>query len=337
MTNKSYPVLGSLHFSALVFAAACGLTACAADEGDPNAQVPFNPGFTQDGSAVVGAPDAGMIGMQPPLGINPTPDASTVVPMFDAGVTPPVVTGTGVVVPMGDAAVVVPMGDAAAPDAAVAMRPDQGMGDGKDVITIGDSWMNLDNSVGIQQSLEKISKRDYRNLGSPGTKLLDDVIPNQYSMAKMQGPVKTVIMTGGGNDVLQDPALGPIAAVLLSTPGCLDTVFNAACKTRIDEVTARLEKLWAEMAKDGVQDVVIIAYTNKALGGEYKMSQAYSTQKITPVCNNVPAPLRCSSVETDIVVPDAALRLDSIHPDDATYDKIGAAVWAHMQKLGMRR
>src|SRR6185295_4688792 len=113
--------------------------------------------------------------------------------------------------------------------------------------------------------------------------------------------------------------------------------FNDACKKRNDEVAAKLKSMWAEMAQDGVLDVVIVAYTNKALGGQYKMTQAYSTQILAPICNGVPAPLRCSSLDTDMAVPDLTLRDDGIHPDDASYDKIGAAVWAHMQKLGMRR
>jgi hypothetical protein len=326
MTNKSYSLLGSLPFSALVFAAACGLSACAADEGDNNAQPP--PGFTQDGAAVVGTGDAGIT--QPP--VITTPDASTVIPRLDAGVTPPVVTGdTGVVVPMGDSGVVVPTADAAAPDAAVAMRPDQGMGDGKDVITIGDSWMNLDNSIGIQQSLEKISKRDYRNFGVPGTKLLDEVIPGQYTTAKMQGPVKTVIMTGGGNDVLQE--------ILFD---CLDSSFDSAptCKNQIDRVAARLTTLWAEMAKDGVQDVLIVGYSNKtaplALGSTAK-SIAYTNMKIPPICDAVPAPLRCTAMDTDMLVPSLTIGFDGIHPTAAGYDALGTVVWDLMQKKGMRR
>jgi hypothetical protein len=209
-----------------------------------------------------------------------------------------------------------------------ATRPDQGMGDGKDVITIGDSWMNLDGTVGIQQSLEKASRRDYRNYGVPGTLLLDESIPSQYVAAKGEGPIKTVIMTAGGNDVLQDP--------LLLAFECPDGTFSDACKKRIDDVGARLGSFWAEMSRDGVMDVVIISYTSKALFGGYTQTQAYSREKITPICDKVPAPLRCSSVETDEAVPDVMLR-EGIHPDDASYDKIGAAVWAHMQKLGMRR
>ena len=330
MTNKSYPLLGSLRFSVLLFVAAAGLSACAADD-EGNNQAPFNPGFTQDGSMVVtGTPDAGT-GTPPPV-VSTTPDSGTVTPTFDAGVSPPVVTtDTGVVAPMGDAGVVMPMGDAAAPDAATMMRPDQGMGDGKDVVTIGDSWMNLDNSIGIQQSLEKISKRDYRNFGVPGKKLLDEVIPQQYTAAKMQGPVKTVIMTGGGNDVLQE--------ILFD---CLDSAFDSAptCKNQIDRVAARLEKLWAEMAKDGVQDVLIVGYSNKTapLGlGSTAKSIAYSNMKIQPVCDAVPAPLRCTAMDTDMLVPTLTIGLDGIHPTAAGYDALGTVVWDLMQKKGMRR
>jgi lysophospholipase L1-like esterase len=331
MTNKSYPLLGSLPFSALVFAAACGLSACAADEGDNNPQLP--PGFTQDGAAVVmGNGDAGTV--QPP--VITTPDASTVIPRLDAGVTPPVVTGdTGVVVPMGDSGVVVPTGDAAAPDAAVTMRPDQGMGDGKDVITIGDSWMNLDNSIGIQQSLEKISKRDYRNFGVPGTRLLDEVIPNQYEMALREGAIKTVIMTGGGNDIIQDKLIFQI----LSGASCADENFTAECTMQLDAIAARLAKLWAKMAQDGVQDVIIVGYTKtaKPLGYNVSKSAEYSNMKIPPICAAVPLPLRCHVFDADVEVPSIALQADGIHPNAASYDALGAAVWKLMQAKGMRR
>lgn len=207
---------------------------------------------------------------------------------------------------------------------------DEGEGDGKDVVTIGDSWMNLNNMVGIQQSLEKASSRDYRNYGVPGTKLLDEVIPNQYEMAKKDGAIKTVIMTAGGNDVLQD-------LVLLGFE-CPDASFDTstACKKRIDDVAARLEKLWAEMATDGVHDVVIVGYTNTALGGGYKKVTAYSNEKIQPICDAVPTPLRCSTLDADMVAPGIMLR-DGIHPVDADYDRIGQALWELMEEKGMRR
>jgi lysophospholipase L1-like esterase len=207
-------------------------------------------------------------------------------------------------------------------------RPDQGMGDGKDVITIGDSWMNL-GSVGIELSLDKVSMRPYRNFGVGGTKLLDGAIPGQYEMAKKQAPVKTVIMTGGGNDILQE--------ILVD---CLDTNFGDTCKKQIDAVAAGLTKLWAEMSTDGVTDVVIVGYSKKTMPlglGSTAKSIDYSAMKITPLCAMVAAPLRCTSFDSDKEVPNLMTRSDGIHPDDASYDAIAAAVWKLMQAKGMRR
>jgi hypothetical protein len=332
MNSHSSLPRASRAFSVLLFSAACGLTACAPEEDDPN-NTYLPPGsFTQDGSTVI-VGDAGPA-QQPPIGTVDAGQGSFPIPTVDAGRTPVVIGDSGMITTMVPDAGSMSDGGVVAPDSgATTMRPDQGMGDGKDVVTLGDSWMNLDNSIGIQQSLEKASKRDYRNFGVPATKLLDGVIPNQYVMAKAQGPIKTVIMTGGGNDVLQDP--------LLLIGECPDAAFDAstACKQRVDECIARLSKLWADMAKDGVTDVIIIGYTEKALAlvGPFTKVNAYTDQKSQPACNMVPAPLRCTAFDTDILVPDLTLGLDSIHPDGAGYDKIGAAVWKVMQEKGMRR
>lgn len=319
----------------LLFTVACGLAACASDEDDPN----FNPGpgaptVTQDGSTIV-IGDAGPV-QQPPIGTVEAGQGPLPIPTVDAGGTPVVAGDSGTVATAvsdagstttADGGVVTPDGGA------TTTRPDQGMGDGKDVVTLGDSWMNLDNSMGIQQSLEKVARRDYRNYGVPGTKLLDEVIPNQYVTAKAQGPIKTVVMTGGGNDVLQDP--------LLLIGECPDATFDtsSACKQRVDQCISRLSRLWADMAKDGVQDVIIIGYTEKALAllGPFTKVNAYTDQKSQPACDMVPAPLRCTAFDTDILVPDLTLGIDSIHPDAAGYDKLGAAVWKIMQEKGMRR
>jgi len=203
---------------------------------------------------------------------------------------------------------------------------DRGMGDGKDVITIGDSWMLLSAGTGIEVSLEKISKRDYRNFGVPGTKLLDEVIPKQYTTAKGQGPVKTVVMTGGGNDIIQD-----------KPTDCVDSAFGDVCKAQIDKVGARLVKLWEEMSKDGVEDVLIIGYTRKAslLFSPLSKSAEYSNLTIPPLCAAVAPPLRCHALDADTVF-DGATR-EGIHPTNAGYDKIGEAVWKLMQEKGMRR
>jgi len=230
-----------------------------------------------------------------------------------------------------DAAVVEASPDAGGGSGGDASLPDEegedlGEGDGKDVITIGDSWMNLTRTSGIEQSLEKVSGRDYRNFGVSGTRLLDEVIPRQYASAKAQDPdIKTVVMTGGGNDILQ--------AKLLD---CVDSAFGDACKAQIDMVGARLVKLWEEMSKDGVRDVVIIGYTKKAmLLGTLVKSAEYSNETIPPLCAAVKPPLRCHALDADMVF-DGTLR-DGIHPTDPGYDAIAKGVWELMQKEGMRR
>lgn len=219
---------------------------------------------------------------------------------------------------------------------------DLGKGDGHDVIAIGDSWMSLTGTSGIQFALKAASGQPYRAYGVAGTCLLPGhcllsqaVIPDQYAAAKQENAdIKTVVMTGGGNDILQDFSV----SASCSDPN-IDTM--PACKTRIDEVAARLQALWAEMAADGVRDVVVVGYSRKAktfLGGApLSKSVEYSGMKIQPICDSVPKPLRCHTMDSDMVVPDLALRSDNIHPDDPSYTKLGQVVYKLMEEKGMRR
>jgi lysophospholipase L1-like esterase len=329
MTSRTYSSRPAHVVAALLFATACGLTACAPDDDANTPYVPpGTPGLTQDGSAAVVA-DAGTGTGQLPV----APNDSGVTTPFDAG-TPVVKVDSGTPVVTTDAGPVVAAEGGVAPDAGGMMRADQGMGDGKDVVTIGDSWMKLNSTQGIELSVEKASKRDYRNFGVSGTKLLDEAIPGQYASAKRGGPVKTVIMTGGGNDIIQDKLIFDLAQP------CADTNFGADCKAQIDRVGDRLVKLWAEMSKDGVQDVVLVGYTTKAapLGiATCAKSAMYSNEKIPPLCAAVPPPLRCHVLDSDVAVPSLKLQADGIHPDTPSYDAIGQAVWDLMQKQGMRR
>jgi lysophospholipase L1-like esterase len=312
----------------------CALTlwvcsACAPDDdGNNNLGPSFPPAgdsglTTLDAAPVLGA-DTGVV--------LPLPDSGT--PTFDSGPGPvtggdsgPVVGGDSGLVTGGDAG---PAPDTGTP------RADLGQGDGKDVITIGDSWMSFSASEGIQNSLEEASMRDYRNFGVSGTKLLTESfagppITDQYEAAKMADPdIKTVIMTGGGNDILQE--------ILFD---CVDAAFDTSsvCKDQIDKVATRLSTFWAEMAADGVQDVVIIGYSRKVnpvLVGTVAKSVEYSASKIDPLCAAARAPLRCHTLDSDRVAPNLMF-VDSIHPDGPGFDAIGAAVWELMNAKGMRR
>jgi hypothetical protein len=303
---------------------------CAPEDDDNGNPPPWTP--TGDGGLTSGDASTALV-----------PDTGVILPAPDGGLPNSLDGGPGPVVG-GDAGPALgndsgpPVGSDGGPaPEGGAPRADLGQGDGKDVITIGDSWMSSGPTLGIQSSLEKVSMRDFRTYGVGGTKLLSAVlemppIPDQYKAAKTEDPdIKTVIMTGGGNDILQE-ILGD----------CVDSAFDmtATCKNQIDKVAARLSTFWAEMAADGVQDVVIVGYSRKVnplfIFGTVSKSVEYSAMKIDPLCAAVPAPLRCHSFDSDKAVPNLMFS-DGIHPDAAGFDALGAAIWELMKAKGMRR
>ena len=192
---------------------------------------------------------------------------------------------------------------------------DQGMGDGSDVVTIGDSWMNLV-VAGIEQSLDRASGQMYRHHAFPGTLMLNEQIPMQYEAAVAANPdIKTVVMTGGGNDILTSP--------------CADD----GCDSLVDDISARIEELMMDMAEDGVLDVVLISYTYPAdvtkhasLDRSIMLSGENCTPEMTPRCHFL------DSTELDIT-----LLPDGIHPDVASYELLGQTVWELMVEEGVRR
>lgn len=308
-----------------LFVLAFALGACAAED-DANYQNPTFPATTGDAQVVVGAPpaagngqDAGVsapaatMDARVPVVTTPTPDAQ----LPDAGL-PPVVLGEAGV-PEGGVA----LGDAAV-EGGLPPRMDLGKGDGKDVITIGDSWM-LFILTGIQESLTRVAMQPYRKYGAPGTRMLNGQIPNQYASAKRaDSDIKTVVMTGGGNDIIMDMAIKSDC----ETGG-------EACKAQLDKIGKSLSDLWAQMSKDGVQDVIHVMYSSSA-GTPIKDREA-NNQKLAEACAAVPPPTRCHLLNTDMIITRMNLGSDGIHPTAEGYDAIGKAVFDLMTREGMRR
>jgi lysophospholipase L1-like esterase len=202
------------------------------------------------------------------------------------------------------------------------MWEDKGMGDGSDVVTIGDSWMRLNPTLGIEQSLAKASGRTYRNYGVPGTMVLDGAIPGQLDAAIAENPnIKTLIMTGGGNDIL----LGNIFCTVQWADSCNDTVYEVA-----DALTALREK----MADAGIEDVVILSYDyipNMVVRPGLDLSVMLSNEMCTP-----DAMPRCHFLNNLNTVSDK-IGGDGIHPTAEGYDILGQRVWDLLQERGLRR
>jgi lysophospholipase L1-like esterase len=197
------------------------------------------------------------------------------------------------------------------------MPMDQGKGDGSDVITIGDSWMNIvTNGGGIEGGLDRLMTK-YRHYAIAGTTLINGDIPAQYGRAKAANPkIATVIMTGGGNDVM-------------FSGGCNT---KEACTMSAQAIADALDKLWTEMAADGVKTTVYIQYSKYA--GTSPMNTRPDTEPIPKICTS--GKITCLSVPTTDLIAATDL-IDGIHPTLAGCDRIAKATMEKLEMAGARR
>jgi hypothetical protein len=195
-------------------------------------------------------------------------------------------------------------------------RTDLGKGDGTDVVSIGDSWMDyIGGGGGIQAGLDRAGT-NYRHYGLSATTLISGQIPGQYTRAKGVNPdIKTVIMTGGGNDVM-------------FSGGC-----NTAelCEMSVAAIQEALNTLWTEMADDGVKDVIYIQYSEDA--GTAPTGTRPKSTKPVPIC--LSGRILCHTLPTTELV--MGQLVDGIHPARAANDRIAMAVLKMMEERKMRR
>jgi len=325
---------GSTKLRACALGCIAALVACGQTGGNDNTGTPF-PGTSSTPNTPTGAP--GPVPM-------PAPGAASAASAGSAGAPAAASDGANDGTPTAGSAADAPTAGSSAQEASTTdggtpgepgmgmekpPRPDQGEGDGKDVIAIGDSWMSLTLGSGIEYSLVKASgNRPYRLYGVAGVEMLKAnlfgaPVPQQYENAKTaDADIKTVVMTGGGNDIIQNG---------LQTD-CANG--GSMCAAKLMEVGVKLHDLWYEMADDGVTDVIYVLYA-KSAGSGVKEDPA-RTQALIDLCDGVPEPLRCHLLPTDDLV-NGELMLDGIHPSAAAYDRIGAAVYDLMVSEGMRR
>jgi hypothetical protein len=213
-------------------------------------------------------------------------------------------------------------------------REDLGQGDGNDVVTIGDSFMNLSLGSGIEFSLEKVSGRNYRNYAAPGTQVLNGQIPGQWTRAKNAGAdIKSVIMTGGCNDIILD-----FFGNLLACQGAkTEADLSNACVAALEEITVGVTALMDTMETDGVLDVIYVGYgyvTNNELGGTIERTKRVQTENCRD--DDPTKTMRCHWVDPSQQLI-GKISADGIHPTVAGYDTIAEMVWQRMQDEGMRR
>jgi lysophospholipase L1-like esterase len=211
-------------------------------------------------------------------------------------------------------------------------RADRGEGDGSDVLLIGDSWMSntlVESPVGgIGPALIAVSMQPYRDRSVQGSRMLGNSalvtpIPTQWERAvAADRDIKTVVMTGGGNDVLLDPAINRDCR----TGG-------QRCQERLDEVGRALKTLWDRMSAAGVEDIVHILYANVA-GDVQDIDE--NNQKLRESCAAV-TPARCHIFDSNEIVTMESQLADGIHPTTATNRRLATAIYEYMEEQGIRR
>lgn len=121
------------------------------------------------------------------------------------------------------------------------------------VVMLGDSIFDYsDEETGFLEDLSGASYRKYYISGAEMVGGLVASIPEQYQKAINDGPVRTVILDGSGNDVLIGGQLQ--CSTAYGTP------LSSACLGIIDDVSAATEALLLQMAADGVQNIVWQGY-----------------------------------------------------------------------------
>ena len=209
------------------------------------------------------------------------------------------------------------------------------------VIIIGDSYFNWISHSFPQDIIKETGQRWRMEaigawaMGSGGIGL----IPDQFHMSIERDPdAHTVLMTGGGNDVLvADPMLDPNGTCKTdkapTTPGCQKIVETAL---------AAADKLLASATEAGIRDVVYVFYPHvpngTLIGGPNPNAILdYTLPKVKKFCDDVEGKsggkTRCHFVD---LVPVFEGHDDWFFPGDIHENSTGSAemaktIWAKMK------
>lgn len=184
-----------------------------------------------------------------------------------------------------------------------------------EVLVIGDSFIAINHA--ITNEVERLAREagalnqneDYQDRSASGTTLANNQIPGQYAAAANQGPIKVVLMNGGGNDCLQNNG---------------DAAVSAATT------------LFETMGDEGTDAVVYFFYPDPqgSLGaGSLKGCLDTARPKMKMLCESLTAP-KCYFIDLRPVFEgkySEYVSSDGIHPTTAGGNAAGKAIWKTMQ------
>jgi lysophospholipase L1-like esterase len=159
------------------------------------------------------------------------------------------------------------------------------------------------------------ASESYRSTAVSGTQLTTGDIPGQFDSGKAKGPVKVVLMDGGGNDLL------------FGTDRCMGS-YDAKCKEVVDVV----HKLFMTMNAAGVKDVVYFFYPDPmGIGANIKPAMDILRPEMQKECEGS-TDVRCIWVDqrTSWAGKYDTFTSDGIHPTEAGAMASAKQIWDSM-------
>lgn len=186
-----------------------------------------------------------------------------------------------------------------------------------DVVTLGDSIFDL-NGV-IQETLEARAGTQFRDYTSSGAELKGGAfapsVYEQYSAANTtNGNINTILMDGGGNDIL-------IPATLFDPYRCRTRWYrsnpSSSCVNLIAEQYYDAVDLLNQIDADGVNDVVWLGYYELPRGNANLTKALNIGDDYLGYACEVSTSASCSFVDPRGTVPASQVESDDIHPTPA--------------------
>jgi hypothetical protein len=195
------------------------------------------------------------------------------------------------------------------------------------VVWIGDSYPASGNG-GIQRYTEQAAQAagalaagaTYRKYYMGGTQMANGQIPGQYTLAKQADPdITTVIMTGGGNDIL------------IGNSTCLNNPppANQSCVDTVAKAVAAADAMFMQMQADGVKNVIYYFYPRTAIL-QSGANVDYAFPIVKAGCDKYKGAMNCYFVDTRPPFEGQNWFADGIHPTDPGQKAIGGLVWDTM-------
>jgi hypothetical protein len=269
------------------------LAACGSSDGGEEAQEPVDM-TPAGGGAPVTPPSATATSEPPPATPTSSPPAGTAT-SYPAPVTP----------------------------GPTPVFPARCLGDASQTIMIGDSYLALSGEV--TRFLESYAGQAYRHYYVSGTQMqggLPPSIPDQARMALTQGPVESVIMDGGGNDVL----IGDFSCRLSGpAPG-------SGCEATVLRIADTVAAFMGELAAAGVREVVYFFYPYLPNNAGLNATLDFGAPLVEAACENA-AGLDCNFIDLRGAFDGHPeyIGLDGIHPTTAGSEVIAGLLWDEMQ------